>query len=155
MQLQGTNSNPIELYHIRINKIYFTVDRKTSIDLLDDSVIRTTRTSDYFSTEKHQYKVKGKYDDPYGKSTRIRGTSLTLNDLVYIGTNVDSHRLYVRNNCYNNDNNPRNIVFYRSTDNISEDVKDATLLSWRADSDKEHKNHLYLQTGPCFTSDNL
>jgi hypothetical protein len=78
-----------------------------------------------------------------------------LNDLVYIGTNVDSHRLYVRNNCYNNDNNPRNIVFYRSTDNISEDVKDATLLSWRADSDKEHKNHLFLQTGPCFTSDNL
>jgi hypothetical protein len=68
--LSGSNT-ALEVYDIHINKIYFTVERKASIDLLNDSVIKTTRTSDYFSTEKHQYKVKSKYDDPNGKSTRI------------------------------------------------------------------------------------
>ena len=116
-----------------------------SIKESDPIIIATNVTRKYSSVKNDKsgnlnYIVNSTYD-----KCRIRGTSLTLNDLVY-EPNADGHRLFVRPNCWFNDNSPRNIIFYRSYDNPG---------SWNAWSDQEHKNHLYVQIGPCFTSDNL
>lgn len=140
--LSGSDA-AIEVYDIHINKIYFTIERKASIDLLDDSVIKTSRTTNYANKLDRKYTVDSKYDNPSGKSTRIRGTSITLNDLVY-KPNVEGHRLFVRNNICTHDSINRGKIFYRS-------LTDAG--SWVLDT--QYLNSLYIFTGPCFTPDNL
>ena len=142
MGLQGSDT-ALEVYDIHINKIHFTVERKASIDVLDDSVIKTSRTTNYANKRDRKYTVDSKYDNPYGKSTRIRGTSITLNDLVY-KPSVEGHRLFVRNGICTYDSINRGKIFYRSLTDGG---------SWVLDT--QYLNSLYIFTGPCFTPDNL
>ena len=132
-------------------------------------ITSTKQTTEYSQiAEDNTYQVDGTYE-----KARFRGTSIVINDLEY---NPDSqHRLFIKNissKCLSN-GNPRNIIYYRElpTDltklKVPKDESDNTdgvmtyedyniLLTWGATDNKyQHKNHLYLYTGPCFTTDNL
>ena len=99
-------------------------------------VISTSKTTSWTKKLQHGYAILDTY-----RNARIRGTSLTINDLVY-EPNVEGHRLFVRNNCCNSDGDPRNLVYYRSLTDIE---------SWRTKlAGTTYKNCLYLFTGPCF-----
>ena len=113
------------------------LDKKISYTKVAENVIKSKKTTNYSSFNKSgKYSVNTNFDN-----TRIRGTSLTINDLVYTGS-ANSHRLFVRGNCFKNGFPERNIIYYRDLDRSD----------WGTSN--EHKNHLYLQAGPCFTSDN-
>lgn len=103
-------------------------------------------TKRWWTTVNHKYTIS----DPY-KSTQIRGTSLTLNDLEYV-PNVDGHRLFVRNGCCSYDPDYRGQLYYRAWNEGTPDT------SWIYDAggyDNKNLNKIFFYTGPCFTSDNL
>ena len=128
----------------------------------------TKQTTEYSQITGNVYQVNGAYE-----KAQFRGTSIVINDLEY---NPDSqHRLFIKNissKCLSN-GNPRNIIYYRELPTDLTNLKvpkdesgntDGTmtyedyniLLTWGATDNKyQHKNHLYLYTGPCFTIDNL
>lgn len=140
----------IELYELKINKVNVHIKRKANYSSLNSSIISTKKTSDYYtfgsptlnSKEQYKYYVKSDYSEAC-----LRGTSLTINDLVYEPT--EDHRLFV--NCFlqsvsahdDYDSWARNLVYYRAYDDQE---------SWM---DTIHKNVLCLFTGPSFTYDNL
>jgi hypothetical protein len=137
------SDSTVYLYKVTINKLDYTIDKKVSYTKVAENVIKSQKTTSYSSFNKSgEYVVDTKFNN-----ARIRGTSLTINDLVYTGS-ANSHRLFVRGNCYDNDGSTyRNIIYYRDLDREALNKKDWGITH-------EHKNHLYLQTGPCFTSDN-
>ena len=101
--------------------------------------INSNKTFKYSDIIEHKYTVKTQYD-----SARFRGTSVTINDLVY-EPNIDGHRLYMNNNLYVYDDFLENKIAYRSWD-------------WyppAACYGSAGVNDLYMATGPCFTLDNL
>ena len=101
--------------------------------------INSNKTSKYSDIIEHKYKVKLQYD-----SARFRGTSVTINDLVY-EPNIDGHRLYMNNNLYIYDDYLENKIAYRSYD-------------WwppQGCEGYQNTNDLFMATGPCFTLDNL
>jgi hypothetical protein len=81
------------------------------------------------------------------KLARIRGSSITLNDLVY-EPNKEGHRLFVRNNLYKYDPSLRSKIYYRFLNEGS------WHSSWNY-NDTKYLNNLFLYTGPCYTSSNL
>ena len=133
----------IPLFEISIDEISFKVTKTSTLFSDSDSdIIYVNKTSPEYYLDKltQRYSVLSKYAD-----ARLRGTSITLNDLEYNPTK-DGHRLFMRNKCYSSAGAYRNIIYYRSITDKS---------SWTNNENYQHKNHLYIQTGPCFTSDNL
>ena len=131
------------LFEIIIDEINFKLVKTSEVFSEGDSdIIYVNKVSpDYYLAKNTQsYTVQ-----PSFTSSRLRGTSITINDLEYNPT-IDGHRLFIRNKCYSNSGSYRNIIYYRS-------IKDKS--SWTNAENYQHKNHLYIQTGPCFTSDNL
>ena len=139
--------NYIELYEFTLDSINFDITRRAKLATSSESILKTSMTTKYYETVDHKYRVLDTYKD-----ARIRGTSLTLNDLMY-EPNVDGHRLFIRNNIYKYDSTYRGKLYYRSLD-----VNDAEVrASWdaRRTVANRNKNSLYLFTGPCFITDNL
>ena len=139
--------NYIELYEFTLDSINFDITRRAKLATSSESILKTSMTTKYYETVDHKYRVLDTYED-----ARIRGTSLTLNDLMY-EPNVDGHRLFIRNNIYKYDSTYRGKLYYRSLD-----VNDAEVrASWdaRRTVANRNKNSLYLFTGPCFITDNL
>lgn len=131
------SDSTVYLYKVTFNSLDYKLDQKVSYTKVAENVIKSKKTTNYSSFNK-----SGKYViDTKFNNARIRGTSLTINDLVYTGS-LDGHRLFVRGNCFKNGFPERNIIYYRDLDRSD----------WGTAN--EHKNHLYLQAGPCFTSDN-
>ena len=79
------------------------------------------------------------------KPSCIRGSSITLNDLVY-EPNLEGHRLFIKNNCFTYNNTYRSKIYYR-------DLSTDKAHSWTLD--KQYLNNIYMFTGPCYTSSNL
>lgn len=122
---------------------------------VESDVIPVTKTKKYSKIENKTYFVN-EPDPDYITSTkkeqrniRIKGTSLTLNDLYYDPDSLN-HWLFIKDLgdlCRHNKDTIRNIIYYRSLSDKN---------SWKATDDEyQHKNHLYLFTGPCFTVKNL
>ena len=140
------------LYLITLNDIAFSLTRTTGVENYAASVIPVNRTEYYSKIEDHKYTVLEKY-----QNARIKGTSITLNDLYYDPSN--KHRLYVRRHLYVYDTEiPRGKIFYRSmSDKPSWSGVTKTKASGQQYDTKNYMNYnsLYLHTGPCFTTDNL
>jgi hypothetical protein len=83
------------------------------------------------------------------KLARIRGSSITLNDLVY-EPNKEGHRLFMRNNLHVYDSKYRGKLYYRFLNGGN----DKSHSSWNY-NDTKYLNNLFLYTGPCYTSSNL
>ena len=79
-------------------------------------------------------------------NARIRGSSITLNDLIY-EPNAQGHRLFFRNNLCTYNSALRGKIYYRASDYDNDD-------NWYYDETK-HLNNLFFFTGPCYTTDNL
>lgn len=128
------------LYTISPSVVHFNITRQTNLAYSDSDIIhvKTTPTNQY--AERNSEK---KYIVKYNKA-RFRGTSLTVNDLVY-DPRLNGHRLCVKNGDYISDNSIRPKIYYRSYSDKA---------SWKYSSTKL-KNSLYLFTGPCFTINNL
>ena len=140
------------LYLIPLSAISFSLTRTTGIQNYDASVIPVNRTDHYSDTIDHKYTVFEKY-----QGARIRGTSITLNDLYYDPS--EKHRLYMRRHLYKYDTETyRGRLFYRSmTDKMSWSGVTKTKTTGQQNSTTNYMNYnsLYLHTGPCFTYDNL
>jgi hypothetical protein len=117
----------------------FVVTKRGKIANIASDIVNLPLTTTYSQIYNHEYKVLDEYD-----STRIRGTSLTLNDLVYEPT-IDGHRLFVKNGCCVYDPIHRGKLYYRDYEDWD---------SWRW-ADTKYLNNLYIYTGPCFTQNNL
>jgi hypothetical protein len=140
LNLPNSKSDGVELFMLDITSIEGIVTCIVNIADHASAVVNTRVTRDYGKIVDHKYIVS--HND-----ARLRGTSLTLNDLVYEDS-IDGHRLYVKNDLCEYDTaqsqNYRNIMYYRSLSDIS----DATV-------DRSNYNRTCMLTGPCFTSDNL
>lgn len=131
------------LFDIKIKKINFTVEQISKLESSTDQFIKTTRTIKYSKTESNKYQIIDDY-----KNARLRGSSITLNDLIY-EPNQDGHRLFMRNNLWNYDSNLRGKLYYRGLD-----IHDSTTrATWHYKT--KYYNNIFLFTGPCFTPDTL
>ena len=138
----NTYSRYILLFVIKVNKVNFTVTKISNLETDPNTFLSTTRTSNYSEKVGRRYQVKQDY-----KNAQIKGTSITLNDLIY-EPNQDGHRLFMRNNLWNYDSYLRGKLYYRLLD-IEEGRK-----SWYYNNGK-YLNNIFLFTGPCFTPDTL
>lgn len=133
----------LDLYVIKFDKVDFVVTKIGKIANIASDIVNLPLTTTYSRINNHKYEVLPQYDSE-GARTRIRGTSITLNDLVYEPT-IDGHRLFVKNGCCAYDPIHRGKLYYR-------DYEDWDSWRWK---DTKYLNNLYIYTGPCFTEDNL
>lgn len=130
----------ILLMSFKFNKLAFTITQKSKLENIKENFVKVVKTKKYTDDSiPYKYKVDGKYN-----KARIRGTSITLNDLEY-QSNKDGHRLFVKNSLHDYDSYLRNKIYYRNI----EDIYDCHY------GNTQYLNNIFLYTGPCFTSDNL
>ena len=133
----------VELYCIDFKSLTFYITKEVELAQDERTIIPTNRTGRYASIIDSRYKVLNQYS-----KSQIRGTSLTLNDLIY-EPEANGHRLFVRNNlCVYDSNWYRSKLYYRKwSDSANGDS------TWHYNY--KYYNSLFLFTGPCFTKDNL
>ena len=117
-------SDGIELYHIKISKVNFSLCATHDISTTTVNVLPTIRTTDYGQFSIYSWSLQFGYTN-----SAFKGTSITLNDLTY-EPNKEGHRLFVRNNNYRYIQREDSKMYYEGSD----------------------KNCTYLFTGPCATS---
>lgn len=133
------------------------LDNTNSIDwFVESDVIPVAKTQKYSKIDKGKYLVNEPTDymdekKQEKRNIRIKGTSLTLNDLYYDPESTN-HWLFIKDLgelCRHMYDDPlRDIIYYRS-------LSESDQNTWKAIDAFQHKNHLYLFTGPCFTENNL
>ena len=137
-----TNNYIIGLIEIELMEIDFTITQTSKLEIIPESFISTVVTRKYSQTKNHIYSVLPEY-----QNARFRGSSLTINDLVY-SDSLDGHRLFIRNNPAIYDPYLRNKLYYRF---LNEGNYHS---SWHY-GDTKYLNNLFLYTGPCYTESNL
>jgi hypothetical protein len=95
------------LFEIKLKKINFTITKTSKLENTPEYFVQTTVTRDYWKKEGNAYKIIDTYKD-----SRLRGSSITINDLVYEAS-VDKHRLFIRNNPATYDQHLRGKIYYR------------------------------------------
>lgn len=145
--------NYLALYYFNIKQINYKLTRMNKLDSDPNDIIINNKTTDYSSFENETYAVYPKYNQ-----TRLRGTSITLNDLVYDPA-ISGHRLFMRNNCARYNTSYRCKLYYRYLDNKTwttdiADWKGNLDSSWKY-SDTKDLNTLFIMNGPSFTENNL
>ena len=136
------HSYVIVFIKLTINKINFTVTKTSKLESDPETFIHTTKTIGYSNKVDNKYVVNSTYQD-----SQIRGTSITINDLLY-EPNVDGHRLFIKNNLCVYNPNLRSKLYYRFLN------EGKWHDSWKYNNTKYY-NNLFLFTGPCFTPDRL
>ena len=165
------NMSGLGLYEIAITQVTLLCDKRQKVNSIELDVVPSKKTTNYasYSKDTHLYTVLEKY-----KEARLRGTSITINDLEY--DYKGSHRLFIKqSSTFEYDDYLRNRLYYRDTFGYSNttqyeyattnrDVVTNGCFVIRAPGDEEYGkntpdfeylNTLYFYTGPCFTKDNL
>lgn len=132
------------LFEFKITKINFTINQISNLELLPETFVHTTITKKYSDIIGNKYTVLEEY-----KKTRIRGSSITINDLTY-DPSPDGHRLFIKNDLCSYNSTFRGKLYYRFLNGGD----DSGHPSWDY-NDTKYLNNLFLYTGPCYTSDNL
>lgn len=142
----GEPANIILLVHFTLKSIDLHIEYTNEMQQPSDesSIVNINPTTNYFNFNKNTYSINDSY-----ASTTIRGTNITLNDLVY-EPNIDGHRLYMRPNCFKYFGDPRARLYYRT---LTPDENSNISTTWKGDTD--YYNMLFINTGPCFIPDNL
>lgn len=135
----------IDLFYINFNDVSLNVSLYSKIENDPLNFIPTTRTENYWTLEDHKYIINNNY-----KKSRLLGSSITLNDLIY-EPNPNGHRLFIRDGLCSYDNYLRGKLYYR----LGNFKEAGNAWDIRRDSSKKYQNVLFFYTGPCFTSDNL
>lgn len=132
------------LYKISITPIVIGIDQYTNNYFNSGGITTSVVTTDYADIVNNQYVIDSKY-----KNACFRGTSMTINDLIYEPV-VEGHRLYVKPINLQFCSKYYPVLYYRTLD-ID---KTNTDTSW-AYLDTKYKNCLFLYTGPSFDASNL
>jgi hypothetical protein len=150
----SVNVDFIELYDLDIQSIKVHIKRTAAIANVASSIVSATKTSKHYKYTDHKYVVL--YQDAC-----FRGTSLTVNDLVY-RYNDPVHRLYVRDGNYEaesvrltSNHSIRPQLWYRD---YNENIKHGNSVSHDTYYYKgtwDNYNRLVFFTGPSFTANNL
>lgn len=142
-EVQGHYSQSCTLIvRIKLTDISYAVAANIALEDSNDSFIASYRTSNYSKLAAGRYTAK-KYP-----AVCIRGSWITINDLIY-EPNQEGHRLFVRNNLCNYDPSLRGEIYYRITDGTTASEN----YDWSAST--RDFNTLKIFTGPCFTTYNL
>lgn len=141
-QIQNSSNGITYLMSLYINDIYFTITTNEIISVKND-ISSIIPTQDYYKYDQGKYII----DSQLYPDTFIRGTNITINDLVYM-PNVDGHRLYMRPNCFKYQSN--SVLHYRT---LATDEGDVINTTWKGDT--YYYNTLFINSGPCFIPDNL
>ena len=158
------NSRKVSMMELNVSQaayvIYQCFPESLSVTLeqeidqqVTSSIVHVNRTTNYGKITNSQYSVSSDYPN-----TTFKGTSITINDLVY-EPNIEGHRLFLRNDLYVSNQTIRNKIYYREigtsdTDNPPDNIPNEVLDTWIYEGN-EHKNCIYLFTGPCFEPTNL
>lgn len=148
------DNNYFALYYFKIKQINYKLTRINKLEVDPNDIIINNKTTDYSSFKNQFYAVNPKYNQ-----TRLRGTSITLNDLVY-EPSISGHRLFMRNNCAMYNTDYRCKLYYRYLNNQTwTETKTGDLdynidPSWKY-SDTKNLNTLFIMNGPSFTENNL
>lgn len=135
----------MNVWFIKIEELIIHVTEYTDFNReYSENIIHIIPTSAYLNISNDSYQVNTKY-----QNACFRGTSITINDLVY-EPNPDGHRLYMRPNCFKYHNTPRARLYYRT---LTPDENSNISTTWKGDTD--YYNMLFINTGPCFVPDNL
>lgn len=132
----------IVLIRVNISKVNFTVTKTSKLETDPETFIHTTKTIGYSGIIDSKYTVNSDY-----KNSCIKGTSITINDLLY-EPSVDGHRLFMRNNLCVYNPYLRGKIYYRF-------YNDGRIHSSWKYGDTKYLNNLYIFTGPCFTPETL
>lgn len=130
------STSKVMLFKISIDKINLSINRNTNLNAISQDIVYVDVTPQHYkinSIPTRQYKVRNEYNQ-----ARLRGSTLTLNDLIY-EPNQNGHRLFVNSNLYKCKSSIEAQIYYRDTDQDNTDPI----------------NTLYIFTGPSFTYDNL
>ena len=149
--LYGYDKTTNCLYQLDVSNYIIDSDGNLSCKkpaiLKNNSVVGVTVTTNYSKVYNHKYSVLGTYDDG-----RIRGTSLTLNDLIYEPTS--DHRLFVKNGVAVHDPYLRPSLWYGPLARPQSASGNNWSTSWNNTwNDKLDCNYIQLFRGPCFTPD--
>lgn len=134
----------IGLIRLVFNNITITISKSDKLEHVPETFVSVVRTSQYSDKYSKEYKVLDEY-----KNTCIKGTSITINDLIYEPNN-EVHRLFMRNGLCTYNPYLRGRLYYRPT---AKEFK--SQWSPKRNPAMEFTNNLYLFTGPCFTPDTL
>ena len=150
--LYGFDNNSQKLIQLDVSNYSINDDGILTItnqESSDDDFVYVSRTTKYSDIRSHIYTTYKQY-----LNTCLKGTSITLNDLIY-EPNQEGHRLFMRNNLCSFDSYLRGKLFYRYL-NIDINGNQHRHDSWRGEQvGNQNINTLYLYTGPCFNKDNL
>jgi hypothetical protein len=95
---------PKALFRLKINSINVTISKLSKLEESSEVIIQTPKTRWYRS----ESTVRDEYIN-----ARFRGSSITINDLVY-DPQVNGHRLFIRDGLCKYHPDPRCRIFYRS-----------------------------------------
>lgn len=134
----------VDLYKLKISRLTVGIARVSSLNSLVKSIIEVTPTTKYSYYDQFRYVVNDEY-----KNAQIKGTSITLNDLVY-NPSPTEHRLFVKRGVCRYVDSRSAKIYYRSLNGIEEQKPNHE--SWNFD-DTQYLNGLCMYLGPCFTLD--
>lgn len=138
------NIGDVDLYKLKISRLTVNIARTSSLKSLAKSIIEVTPTAKYASYNYFKYVVNEEY-----KGAQIKGTSITLNDLVY-NPSPTEHRLFVKRGLCRYVDSLQAKIYYRYLNGIEEQKPNHE--SWNFD-DTKYLNGLCMYLGPCFTLD--
>ena len=136
----------VDLYKLKISRLTVNIARDSSLSSLAKSIIETTPTTKYAYYDYFSYVVNEDYKD-----ARIKGTSITLNDLVY-NPSPTEHRLFVKRGLCRYVDEQHAKIYYRYLNGIEEQEKNHK--SWNFEA-TQYLNGLCMYVGPCFTLETL
>lgn len=134
----------VDLYKLKISRLTVGIARVSSLNSLVKSIIEVTPTTKYSYYDQFRYVVNDEYKD-----AQIKGTSITLNDLVY-NPSPTEHRLFVKRGVCRYVDSRSAKIYYRYLNGIEEQKPNHE--SWNFD-DTQYLNGLCMYLGPCFTLD--
>lgn len=148
--LNPNGSYVLSLFEFVIEEINFTITQISQLKALTETFVTTTRTNKYSNIIQSKYTVDQDY-----KNAQFKGSSFTINDLIYDPT-PDGHRLFMRAGVGVHNTTYRGKIYYRIT---REKMTDSEKRDWDCwdndDQNTQYKNNLFILTGPCYTASNL
>lgn len=136
----------VVIFKVEITGILMNIVQESDLKYINTSICSVTKTKEYSATINHKYQIKSAYEN-----SAFRGTSITINDLVY-EPNKDEHRLFLKSTSYTHDDKPKGKLYYRTYNHA---YGGPSQVGPEYHYDTWPKNRIFLYTGPCYTESNL
>lgn len=126
--------------------------RTNTLNKTPNTIVPCKQITQYYSRIGSNKKYVVSYSSKSYNDACFRGTSITVNDLIYDPVN-ETHRLFVKNGKAVYNNNPPAELYYSP---LSRPQSASYSRSWNNTwNDQLSCNRIFLYTGPCFTTSNI